>query len=122
MVCLRQARNLLLAKFKKKQSEPTPGSDDSQSKIIDTIDIPETEKSEDMTNNSKEPSKDPPINDVVKSEKDKKLSILFWLRIALGIIAGAATTLLLEDIEGEERRWTSIGFMIIVFLASIYSC
>jgi hypothetical protein len=108
-----------LAKFKKKQSEPTPGSDDSKSKIIDTIDIPETEKSKDITNNSKEPSKDPPINDVVKSEKDKKLSTLFWLRIALGIIAGAATTLLLEDIEGEERRWTSIGFMIIVFLASI---
>ena len=27
-----------------------------------------------ITNNSKEPSKDPPINDVVKSEKDKKLS------------------------------------------------
>ncbi len=108
-----------MAKFKKKQSEPTPGSDDSKSKIIDTIDIPETEKSKDITNNSKEPSKDPPINDVVKSEKDKKLSTLFWLRIALGIIAGAATTLLLEDIEGEERRWTSIGFMIIVFLASI---
>ena len=108
-----------MAKFKKKQSEPTPGSDDSQSKIKDTIDIPETEKSKDITNNSKEPSKDLPINDVVKSEKNKKLSTLFWLRIALGIIAGAATTLLLEDIEGEERRWTSIGFMIIVFLASI---
>lgn len=108
-----------MAKFKKKQSEPTPGSDDSQSKIKDTIDIPETEKSNDITNNSKEPSKDPPVSDVVKSEKDKKLSTLFWMRIALGIIAGAATTLLLEDIEGEERRWTSIGFMIIVFLASI---
>ena len=108
-----------MAKFKKKQSEPTPGSDDSQSKIIDTIDIPETEKSKDTINNSKEPSKDPPVSDMVKSAKDKKLSTLFWMRIALGIIAGAATTLLLEDIEGEERRWTSIGFMIIVFLASI---
>ena len=108
-----------MAKFKKKQSEPTPGSNDSQSKIIDKIDIPETEKSESIANNSKEPSKDPQIIDVAKSEKDKKLSTLFWMRIALGIIAGAATTLLLEDIEGEERRWTSIGFMIIVFLASI---
>ena len=108
-----------MAKFKKKQSEPTPGSNDSQSKIIDKIDIPETEKSEDIVNNSKEPSKDPPVSDVVKMAKDKKLSTLFWIGIALGIIAGAATTLLLEDIEGEERRWTSIGFMIIVFLASI---
>ena len=108
-----------MAKFKKKQSEPTPGSDDSQSKIKDTIDIPKTEKSKEITNNSKEPSKVPPVSDVVKRAKDKKLSTLFWMRIVLAIIAGAATTLLLEDIEGEERRWTSIGFMIIVFLASI---
>jgi len=108
-----------LAKFKKKQSEPTPGSDDSQSKIKDTIDIPKIEKSKETTNNSKEPSKVPPVSDVVKRAKDKKLSTLFWMRIALAIIAGAATTFLLEDIEGEERRWTSIGFMIIVFLASI---
>jgi len=108
-----------LAKFKKKQSEPTPGSDDSQSKIKDTIDIPKTEKSKEITNNSKEPSKVPPVSDVVKMAKDKKLSTLFWMRIALAIIAGAATTFLLEDIEGEERRWASIGFMIIVFLASI---
>ena len=108
-----------MAKFKKKQSEPTPGSDDSQSKIKDTIDIPKTEKSKETTNNSKEPSKVPPVSDVVKRAKDKKLSTLFWMRIALAIIAGAATTFLLEDIEGEERRWTSIGFMIIVFLASI---
>ena len=108
-----------MAKFKKKQSEPTPGSDDSQSKIKDTIDIPKTEKSKEITNNSKEPSKDPPVSDVVKMAKDKKLSTLFWMRIALAIIAGVATTFLLEDIEGEERRWASIGFMIIVFLASI---
>ena len=61
-----------MAKFKKKQSEPTPGSNDSQSKIMDKIDIPETEKSEPIVNNSKEPSKDPQIIDVAKSEKDKK--------------------------------------------------
>ena len=108
-----------MAKFKKKQSEPTPGSDDSQSKIKDTIDIPKTEKSKEITNNSKEPSKVPPVSDVVKRAKDKKLSTLFWMRIALAIIAGAATTFLLEDIEGEERRWASIGFMIAVFFGSI---
>ena len=41
------------------------------------------------------------------------------MRIALGVIAGVATTFIFEDIEGEERRWASIGFMIIVFFASI---
>ena len=50
-----------------------------------------------------------------KSDKDKKLNKLFWLRVALAVIAGTAATFIFEDIEGEERRWASIGFMIIVF-------
>ena len=108
-----------MAKFKKKKSAPTPGSDDSKPKIADEIDVPEVEKSEPLTNNSKDPSKDPPISDAAKSEKDKKLAKLFWMRIALGVIAGIVTTFIFEDIEGEERRWASIGFMIIVFFASI---
>jgi len=108
-----------LAKFKKKKSAPTPGKDDSKPKIEENIDTPEIEKSEPVVNNSKEPSKDPPISAAEKSEKDKKLSKLFWMRIALGVIAGIATTFIFEDIEGEERRWASIGFMIIVFFGSI---
>ena len=35
------------------------------------------------------------------------------------VIAGTAATFIFEDIEGEERRWASIGFMIIVFIATI---
>ena len=108
-----------MAKFKKKKSAPTPGSDDSKPKIVDEIDAPEIEKSEPTVNNSKEPSKDPPISDAAKSEKDKKLAKLFWMRIVLGIIAGIATTFIFEGIEGEERRWASIGFMIILFFGSI---
>jgi hypothetical protein len=108
-----------LAKFKKKKSAPTPGSDDSKPKIADDIDTPEIEKSAPTTNPSKNPSKDPPISDAAKNEKDKKLAKLFWMRIALGIIAGIATTFIFEGIEGEERRWASIGFMIILFLGSI---
>ena len=108
-----------MAKFKKKKSAPTPGSDDSKPKIVDEIDAPEIEKSEPTVNNSKEPSKDPPISDAAKSEKDKKLAKLFWMRIALGVIAGIATTFIFEGIEGEERRWASIAFMIIIFFGSI---
>ena len=108
-----------MAKFKKKKSAPTPGSNDSKPKIKDNVDVPEVEKSEPLTNNSKEPSKDPPINDIEKNEKDKKLARLFWMRIALAVIAGIATTFIFEDIEGEERRWASIGFMIILFFGSI---
>ena len=108
-----------MAKFKKKKSAPTPGSNDSKPKIADDIDTPEIEKSEITPTNSKEPSKDPPINDIEKNEKDKKLARLFWMRIALAVIAGIATTFIFEDIEGEERRWASIGFMIILFFGSI---
>jgi len=108
-----------LAKFKKKKSEPTPGSEDSKSKIVDTIDTPEIEKSEPISDASKEPTADPPISEVEKSDKDKKLATLFWMRIALAIIAGAAATFVFEGIEGEERRWASIGFMIILFFATI---
>jgi hypothetical protein len=108
-----------LAKFKKKKSEPTPGSEDSKSKIVDTIDTPEIEKSEPVSDASKEPTADPSISEAEKSDKDKKLAKLFWMRIALGIIAGAAATFVFEGIEGEERRWASIGFMIIVFFGSI---
>ena len=108
-----------MAKFKKKKSAPTPGSDDSKPKIVDEIDATEIEKSEPTVNNSKEPSKDPPISDAAKSEKDKKLAKLFWMRIALGVIAGIATTFIFDGIEGEERRWASIAFMIIIFFGSI---
>ena len=108
-----------MAKFKKKKSEPTPGSEDSKSKIVDTIDTPEIEKSEPISDASKEPTTDPPISVAEKSDKDKKLAKLFWMRIALGIIAGAAATFVFEGIEGEERRWASIGFMIMLFFASI---
>ena len=106
-----------MAKFKKKKSKPTPEPEDSkkESPQEKPVDIPETEKTEPTS----EPSKEPQISEVERSEKDRKLNKLFWLRIALAVIAGTATTFMFEDIEGEERRWASIGFMIIVFFASI---
>lgn len=54
-----------------------------------------------------------------QSEKDSKLTQLFWLRVGFAIAAGIAATFVLDVVEGEERRWASIGFMIIVFIATI---
>ena len=34
-------------------------------------------------------------------------------------MGGIAATFIFDSIEGEERRWTSIGFMIFIFIASI---
>ena len=107
-----------MAKFKKKKSEPTLDSDNSKKDSIkeEPVDIPETEKSEPVPET---PSAEPPISEAARSEKDSKLNKLFWMRIALAIIAGTAATFIFEDIEGEERRWSSIAFMIILFFGSI---
>ena len=106
-----------MAKFKKKKSQPTEGGDDSKKESSkETSDIPETESE---TTTPEVPSSGPVINEAERNEKDRKLNKLFWMRVALAFIAGTAATFLFEDIEGEERRWTSIAFMIILFFGTI---
>ncbi|BDQ31913.1 MAG: hypothetical protein K5798_00055 [Nitrosopumilus sp.] len=106
-----------MAKFKKKKSEPTSGPEDSKKESSENpVDIPETEKSEPTSEN---PSSEPPVSVAEKSEKDRKLNKLFWMRVALAVIAGTAATFIFEDIEGEDRRWASIAFMIMVFFGTI---
>ena len=105
-----------MAKFKKKKSEPTPGSNDSKDEPIEEpVETPEVEKSEPTPESPKVPVE----NEAEKSEKDRKLNKLFWMRVALAVLAGTAATFIFDDIEGEERRWSSIAFMIIVFFGTI---
>ena len=131
-----------MAKFKKKKSKPTPGPDDfkksptreptneNKEKIPETEPIesekPETEpiESEPETKpvKSKKPDKSSESTETVaeKSEKDKKLNKLFWLRVGLAVIAGTAATFIFDDMTNmEEKRWSSIGFMIAVFFVTI---
>ena len=111
-----------MARFKKKKSKPTPGPDDSKKESPkeesskEENNVPETENTETTPTS---PSADPPINEAERSEKDRKLNKLFWLRVSLAVIAGAAATFIFDGIEGEERRWASIGFMIVIFFATI---
>ena len=104
-----------MAKFKKKKSEPTPDPKDSKKESIkeENNEIPDTE-----SNNSESP--EPIETQAGKSEKDKKLDKLFWLRVAFAVIAGTLATFIFEDIQGEERRWASIVFMIIIFIVTIF--
>ncbi len=106
-----------MAKHKKKTSEPTPKPEDSKKESIESKpeETPETESSD----SSVAPPAEPPINQAEDNEKNRKLNKLFWLRVGLAIIAGTAATFIFEDIEGEERRWASIGFMIIVFAGTL---
>ena len=106
-----------MARFKKKKSPPTPGPDDSKKASPDEQkDIPETEPVESKAPENSEPN----VNQAEKSEKDKKLNKLFWLRVGFAVLAGTAATFIFNDItDMEEKRWTSIGFMIIVFIITI---
>ncbi len=88
----------------KKKKEPEKPESPDKPEIADTSDTPPIE---------------PIQSDQEKSYTKRKLDKLFWLRIGLAVLAGIAATFLFDTIEGEERRWASIVFMIIVFIVSI---
>jgi outer membrane biosynthesis protein TonB len=104
-----------LAKHKKKKSPPTPDPEDSKKEgnVEEKQDTPPTEKVEDA------PKTEDTRTEEEKDDTKRKLDKLFWLRIALAVIAGTAATFIFDSIEGEDRRWASIGFMIIIFIISI---
>ena len=110
-----------MAKHKKKKSPPTPDPEDSKKKENveeEKQDIPPTEKV-DASKKDDPPKTDDTRTEDQKDETTRKLDKLYWFRIALAVIGGTAATFMFDSIEGEERRWASIGFMIIIFIASI---
>lgn len=133
----KQARNSL-AKFKKRKSKPTSGSGsgrgDGQAEPPAKDDMaggaepeppPATAKpaSSAPTDGSGEDAKapePPPESELQRGEKERKLNLLFWMRVTLAVAAGAAATFVFADIEGEDRRWASIAFMIILFVGTVF--
>jgi multidrug transporter EmrE-like cation transporter len=81
-------------KHPKKKSNPTDPADDKAPEVAPSDSADELER------------------------RKKLLDKLFWIRIGMAALGGVVATFLFESIEGEERRWASIGFMIIVFIAS----
>ena len=106
-----------MAKHKKKISKPTPKPEDTEKKAVESKpeEIPETEN---ITTDTTPPT-DPSKEQTMPTETEKKLNKLFWLRVGLAVIAGTVATFIFEGIEGEERRWASIAFMIIIFVGTI---
>lgn len=106
-----------MAKHKKKTSEPTPAPEDSKNEAFEnkTEEIPDTEE----VTPTPTPPTEPSTAQTMPTETERKLNKLFWLRVGLAIIAGTMATFIFEGIEGEERRWASIGFMIIIFAGTI---
>ncbi len=95
-----------------KHKKPTPPPEAEAKDVPEDTPAPPTEAAD-------SPGKVPKDTPAEISERTRKLNFLFWLRIVLAVGAGCAATFLFDGIEGEERRWTSIMFMIAVFLASI---
>jgi len=67
------------------------------------------------------PPPTPVISEEQQSITKKRTNLLFWLRFGFAIIGGAIATFLFEEIDGnEERRWSSIIFMIVLFIITCF--
>ena len=86
---------------------------------------PELESESKIETKSTDTSEIPPTEPVVSEEQKniikKRTNKLFWLRFGFAIIGGAIATFLFEEIDGsEERRWSSIIFMIVLFIITCF--
>jgi len=99
----------------KNEPEPEPELE-SESKI---------ESEPKIESESIDTSEIPPPTPVISEEQQnitkKRTNTLFWMRFGFALIGGACATFLFEEIEGsEERRWISIGFMIVIFIITCF--
>ena len=101
------------------QPEPEPESDD---KISGKWTPDPNEPQDTPTTDSQESSNgEPIINSEQENITKKRADKLFWMRVVFAIIGGIAATFLFEGIEdSEEHRWTSITFMIVLFLVTCF--
>jgi len=102
-----------LAKHKKKKSPPTPDPEDEKKSE------PEPDEEQTPPTEKDIPPTGPVASEYETSRNKYMINKLFWLRIALALIAGTAATFIFDSIEGEDRRWASIAFMIIIFIVSV---
>ncbi len=102
---------------KKKKNESTKdgpvdsANDDSTSEQPSDSQTPPTE--------SDLPPTEPVQNEYEKSRTTKLSDKLFWIRIGFAVLGGIAATFLFDSFEDmEEKRWTSIAFMIVLFFVT----
>jgi len=86
---------------------------------------PELESESKTEAKSTDTSEIPPTPPVISEEQQnitkKRTNMLFWMRIGFALIGGAIATFLFEGIEdNEEHRWTSIIFMIVLFIITCF--
>ena len=111
--------------------EPEPEPDDSVSgkwtsepskserpRVAKRRDSPPTERRDSPPTEPVDTST-PPVSSQEEILTKKRTNVLFWMRIAFALIGGAIATFAFDSIEdSEEKRWTSIIFMIVLFVAT----
>ena len=126
-----------MARFKKRKwgsEKPKPKDIENKETTPTESDIPPTESESEPEEtvevdvgekiDEEYPKKESKPKDVEESAEDKSATKkltdrLFWMRIVFSVIGGIIATFVFEDIEDvEEKRWTSIGFMIMLFIAT----
>ena len=118
-----------MARFKKRKWGSEKPKDEANRKSPPTeSDSPPTESDSPPTESDSPPteseqskisSKETQESFEDKSATKKLTDRLFWMRIVFSVIGGIVATFVFEDIvDVEEKRWTSIGFMIMLFIAT----
>jgi len=99
------------------KNDPEPEPDlESESKIE-----AEPKIESESIDTSEIPSPTPVISEEQQNITKKRTNLLFWMRFGFALIGGAIATFLFEEIDGdEERRWTSIIFMIVLFIITCF--
>ena len=91
------------------KTEPEPEPEFADVPVAPSSDTPDVEPTE------------PVISEEQQDITKKRTNILFWLRFAFAMIGGSVATFLFDGIEdSEERRWTSIIFMIVLFIITCF--
>ena len=102
----------------KEQLEPEPESDD---RIAGKWTPDPNEPRDTSSTESQKPNDEPIINTEQENITKKRTDKLFWMRVVFAVIGGIAATFLFDGIEdSEEHRWTSIIFMISLFLVTCF--
>ena len=123
-----------MARFKKRKwgsEKPKPKDIENKETAPTESDIPPTESEpepeeivkvdagEKIEEGSQKKESKPEESAEDKSATKKLTDRLFWMRVVFSVIGGIVATFVFEDIEDvEEKRWTSIGFMIMLFIAT----
>ena len=123
-----------MARFKKRKwgsEKPKPKDIENKETTPTESDIPPTESEpepeeivkvdagEKIEEGSQKKESKPEESAEDKSATKKLTDRLFWMRVVFSVIGGIVATFVFEDIvDVEEKRWTSIGFMIMLFIAT----